>query len=268
MRDGEHFAAGLLLGRRHPFPQLDRVVAAQRRQRGERLDQAGLRAVAAEDDVAMQVVAARIRRPLVADERGESAGLVVRLGGLDGLLPGVSIGRGPRRGESLRHLVLAEAGDDVDRRLGPFAALDLVVPLASLRRGQQLRFAAHQLREEPHAVRVIGDDQEVERPRQLDRLAAVRSDLLAASEAVGILGRQAGAERAGIHREGGVQVRVAEERQRREIAPCVGRIVGLRREYLVELALVRRPDVRLLRRGRMRPDAPGDDGHPGQPGGC
>ena len=57
MRDGEHAAAGFLFVGVHPFPQVDGIVAAERRIEGERLDLAGLVAVVAEDDVAMQVVA-------------------------------------------------------------------------------------------------------------------------------------------------------------------------------------------------------------------
>ena len=49
-------------------------------------------AVVAEDDVAMQVVALAERGPLVADEGGEAARLVVVLGGGDGLLPRAAIG--------------------------------------------------------------------------------------------------------------------------------------------------------------------------------
>ncbi len=87
MRDGQHAAAGLLFVGVHPFPQLDRIVAAQRRIDGERLDLAGLVAVVAEDDVAMQVVAVGVRGPLVADEGGEAARIVVVLRGVDRLLP-------------------------------------------------------------------------------------------------------------------------------------------------------------------------------------
>ena len=57
VRDGQHAAAGLLFVGVHPFPQLDGIVAAQRRRAGDRLDLAGFVAVVAEDDVAMEVVA-------------------------------------------------------------------------------------------------------------------------------------------------------------------------------------------------------------------
>ena len=92
VRDGEHAAAGFLFVGVHPFPQVDGIGAAQRRDAGERLDLAGAVAVVAEDDVAMQVVALVERGPLVADEGGEAARLVVVLGGGDGLLPRAAIG--------------------------------------------------------------------------------------------------------------------------------------------------------------------------------
>ena len=95
VRDGQHAAAGLLLVGLHPFPQLDRIVAAVRRIHGERVDLARLVAVVAEDDVAMQVVAAGVRGPLVADEGGEAARLVEMLRGGDRLLPRAAIGRVP-----------------------------------------------------------------------------------------------------------------------------------------------------------------------------
>ena len=80
---GEHLAAGLFFVIGHPFPQVAGIVAAERRLGGEGLDQAGLRAVVAEDDVAVQVVAAGVRGPLVADEGGEMAGVVGLVGRLD-----------------------------------------------------------------------------------------------------------------------------------------------------------------------------------------
>ena len=211
----------------------------------------------AEDDVAMQVVAAGIRGPLVPDERGEATGIVVRLRRLDDLLPGVAIGSRARKREALRQLAPAEARDDVYRRLGALAAADLVIPPTALRCGQQIRVAAHQLREESDAVRVIGHDEKVERAGKLDRLTGVGSDLLASGEAVRVLGRQAGAERASVHGERRVQVRVAEQGQRREIAPRVGRIAGFRRKDLLEHRLVRGAHIAWLSGERGQREASG-----------
>jgi len=87
VRDGEHETAGFLFVGIHPFPEIDGVDAAQRRGAGHGFDQARLVAVVAEDDVAMQVVALAQRGPLVTDQRGEAPGLIVLLGGGDGLVP-------------------------------------------------------------------------------------------------------------------------------------------------------------------------------------
>ena len=61
----------------------------------------------------MQVVAARIRRPLVADKRRVMAGFVVFLGGPNGFFPGGTIGLAPRkRGQRFREFPLREGNDD------------------------------------------------------------------------------------------------------------------------------------------------------------
>ena len=183
VRDGEDVAAGLLLVRVHPLPELDRVVAAERRVDGERLDLARLVAVVAEDDVAVEVVAAGVRRPLVADEGGEAARVVVLLGRGDRLLPRAPVGaRAGEVHEVLRERPLREGDDDLDRRLGALAGLDHVVPLAARRVGEDLRLAREEVGEEAHVVRVIGDHEEVERARELHRLPARGGDLLAAGE--------------------------------------------------------------------------------------
>ena len=114
-------------------------------------------------------------------------------------------------------LALRKVADDFERGLGALARLDHVIPLAAHRVGEDLGLARDEIGEEAHVVRVIGDDEEIERARELRGLAARGHDLLAAREAIRVARIQAAAERAGIHREAGVQVRVAEERARREI---------------------------------------------------
>ncbi len=66
VRDRQHVAAGLVLELGHPPPEVRRIVAAERLHRRVRNDGAGLGRAVAEDDVAVQVVAARVRRPLVS----------------------------------------------------------------------------------------------------------------------------------------------------------------------------------------------------------
>src|SRR5215510_13146278 len=58
VRQSQHLATGLRFGLGHPLPQVARIVAAKRLLRGERFNQAGLRAVLTENDVAMQVIPA------------------------------------------------------------------------------------------------------------------------------------------------------------------------------------------------------------------
>src|SRR6185312_5791655 len=115
-----------------PFPEIARVRTAQRRQRGVGLDEAGLGSVVPPNDVAVQVVAAGVRGPLVADEGRKTARVIGLFRRLDGFTPGAAIGRRPRRRESLGHLPLAEAGDDIKGGLRALPGIDLVVPLAPL----------------------------------------------------------------------------------------------------------------------------------------
>ena len=77
VRDGEHLAAGLLGIGIEEFPQHRRVFAVEG---GERHDLVGLVLAVAEDHDAMQVVAAVVGRPLIADQRGKPPGLVVAFG--------------------------------------------------------------------------------------------------------------------------------------------------------------------------------------------
>src|SRR4030095_9269429 len=130
----------------------------------------------------------------------------------------------PGMWEPLRHSSLPETDDDIHRRIGAMTRLDLVIPLPALRCCQQLLITAHQLREEPKAVRVIRHDQEVERPRQLGRLTVRSGDLLAPCETISIPWSKSATEGARVHRKRSVQVRVAEERPCRKISARVGRV--------------------------------------------
>ena len=67
--DREDVAAGLVFIGLEDFPQILGVVAAERLDRRVRLDLPRLVGAVAEDDDAVQIVAARVRGPLVADER-------------------------------------------------------------------------------------------------------------------------------------------------------------------------------------------------------
>jgi hypothetical protein len=99
MGNGRHVAAGLFLIRGHPFPQVYRIVAAERLHGGVWLDLTGLGAIVTKNDISVQVIAAGIRGPLVADEGRKPTGIVRFFGRLDGFPPGPAIGRGAGDGE-------------------------------------------------------------------------------------------------------------------------------------------------------------------------
>ena len=191
----------------------------------------------------MKIVAASVRGPLIADESRETARFIGFFRRLDRFAPGAAIGRRPRRREALRHLPLAEAGDDIDGGLRALAGIDLVVPLPALRRRQQAGIAADQLREKAHAVRMVRYDQEIQRSRKFGALSAGSDDFLALGKTIGVLRAEPSAERARVHRERSVQVRVAEVRPRRKIAPRIWRVRRLGGKRLLGRLLVERADV-------------------------
>ena len=258
VRECEDLGAGLLFAHGHPFPQVAGIGAAERRLGGVRLDEAGLRAIVPEDDVPVQVVALVIRGPLIADERGEPARLVRLVRCLDRLLPRGAIGRGAGQRKSFRHLASAEAGDDVDRGLRAFAGIDLVIPFTALRCRQQPRVAADQLWKESESVGVISHDLEVEWPRKFHALSAGRHDLLAFRKTIRVLRPETATERACVHRERRVRVRVAEKRARGEIASRVRRVRRLRGKHLRGGFVVERADVGRLRERRGPEDGDGE----------
>ncbi len=102
----------------------------------------------------------------------------------------------------------------------------------------------NQLRKETETVRVIAHDDEIERARQLHALAARSRDLLALAKTIGVPRREPAAERARVHRERRVQVRVAEERARGKVPSRVRRIRWLGGKDFLRRRLVERADVR------------------------
>jgi hypothetical protein len=94
---------------------------------------------------------------------------------------------------------------------------------------------------------MIADDQEIERPRQLRPLSGGGPDFLATGEAIGGVRLHVRADGAGVERDGGVQVRVAEVRAGGKVASGIGRVPRLL-ECLRGGLLVELPQV--VRRGR------------------
>ena len=231
VRDCKDLSARLVFVGLQVFPEILRVVAADRANRRIRFDLPGLVAAVAHDHDAVQVVAGGVRGPLEADERGEPVRLVVGLRRLDRDFPGVAIGLGARkRGKRRRESVFRELVDDVGRdgHRCFSAFLDVVVPLLAGRIREIRGIAGEQLREEAHVVGVVGDHDEIERSRELHAHAVRGSDFLAAREPEGVGGSEAGAKGTGVHRGAGMHVGVAEERARRDIAPRMRRIALLR----------------------------------------
>ena len=86
----------------------------------ERLNLAGLVAIVAEDNVAMQIVAAGVRRPLIANERREMARIIGLFGCLDGFLPRAAIGACSGKGKQrLRKSALREGNDHLNAASAP-----------------------------------------------------------------------------------------------------------------------------------------------------
>ena len=100
---------------------------------------------------------------------------------------------------------------------------------------------------------MVGDDEKIERPRQLRRLTRRSRDLFTLGEAIGIARQQPCAEGAGVKRKRGVEMGVAEERPGREIAAGPGRIGALGGKDLLRRRLVERADVGSRERPRRGP---------------
>ena len=217
VRNGQHVAAG-------------QALAALAAQAGEEAIELRLLDVAdrqfrhrrvLEQDVAVQVVAAGRAGPFVADEGGEATGIgfvLIRRRGLADRLP-----RRPRRLAAAGAVGAAEAEAARRQAVGRLAVGDeegeaREVALDHARQrvvaGEVGTLADGQLAEQ---LGVIGDGGEVERAGEAQTagrpaVGEVRLDAerLAAREAVGVGGHGTGALGAGIERQRGVDVEIAE----------------------------------------------------------
>ena len=215
MRDREDIAAGLVLvGLEVPSTGPSGSSLPAGRDRGVRLDLAGLVGAVAEDDDAMQVVAAGVRGPLVADEGGETAGLVVGLGRLDVLLPGRAIGRRCRAarrapaGTCPWRSVSMTSVATLTRLLRRPSGSSRTSACRSGRRGTRDR-PANSFGKKPMLSEWSATTRKSSGRASLTLHAVRRGDLLAAREAEGLCRTEPRAEGAGIHRGAGVQVGVA-----------------------------------------------------------
>jgi hypothetical protein len=122
---------------------------------------------------------------------------------------------------------MREGDDNLYGGFAAFAGLDHVIPLTAGRIGQHFGFTGEEVRKETHVIGMIGDDEEIERARELHWLATRCRDFFAAGEAIGVARAEPRAERPSVHRKRGMQMRIAEERARWEVTTRVGRIRGL-----------------------------------------
>jgi hypothetical protein len=167
-------------------------------------------------------------------------------------MPGIAVGLGAGEiHQVFRKLVVREGHDDLQGGIGALAGLQHVVPPAARGVGQQIRTAREQVGEEAHVVRMVGDHQEVQWARELDRLSGGADDLLTSGEAVRVAGRQSRPERTRVHRKRGMQVRVAKERPGGEIPIDIGRVSRRLLDFGQVLLGGR---ARFGRQGRYRPD--------------
>ncbi len=203
MRDRQRPAASARLVGCQVGPECLGVVAVIGRER-QHLPRA-LRPVA-EDDVAVQVVAARARRPFEADEGGEDAGIVIALGIGDHRLPD----RGGHIGTADLVLAAAIAVDPFDEGVIAVALPHHLGPAAAGLALQHQRIAAQEIVREADILGMIRNHHEIERPQQLEGPCSLALDHLAARDPVGLVRPERRARHARIRRPRGVQVGVAE----------------------------------------------------------
>ena len=235
VRQGEHLPAGLGLVVGQPLVEVERIGGADRRLRRQRHHLPGAVAVVAKDDVAVQVVALRHGGPFETDEGREAAGVVEAFGRVDDLVP--DRGVDGRAGavvldDLLGQGELREVGDQVQCRCrGSVAALpEPFGPRLALRDADDVGGALLQVRRETHQVGMIGDDDPVERPAQLERQPGGGDHFFAPGRAVGLFQAQRVAEQPGIGRKTGVQMRVAPEHVAGKRTLGIGRVALARIE--------------------------------------
>jgi len=82
--------------------------------------------------------------------------------------------------------------------------------------------AGAQVRKEAHVVGVVGNHEEIERPRQARRRPVGRDDFITSSETIPIVEAEPVSERAGVHRDVGVQMGVTPKWPARKTTLRVG----------------------------------------------
>ena len=140
VRQRQNFAAGFFFRRSHPFPEIARIIGAQRRITGQWFDQPRAVAVFAKDDVSMKVVAAGVRAPLETNESRKPAGLVRIVRCLDRFAPGAPVRWRTRQiHQLLREGTLGKRHDHFNGRFPALARLNHVIPPAPRRIAEYFR---------------------------------------------------------------------------------------------------------------------------------
>ena len=99
---------------------------------------------------------------------------------------------------------MRELGDELERHPDTLASHDSVVPILTRRVLENESLACEKIGEKAHVVRVIRNDEKVERPRQLHFQPCRGSDLFAARELIGRVEAETISESTRIHRQTGV----------------------------------------------------------------
>ena len=121
-------------------------------------------------------------------------------------------------------LALREHADQLQRYADAFAPLDALVPIPADRIREDVLLAGTQVRKEAHVVRVIGDHQKIERTGQARGRAVARDDFVTSRKAIAFIESESVSKRPCVHRDIGVQVRIAPVRTTGKAALRVGRV--------------------------------------------
>ena len=246
MGDGQHTPTGLFLVGRHEGPE---ILSVFRIEGGERKDLVRQGFVIPEDHDTVEVAAAGLAGPLVADQAGEGAGVVVALGHRVVHLP--DIGHvGVVGDQGLRSL-----GHPLDKQIEGFPALarlEQVVEFLTQRRLEQFRVGGLEALGEAKVLGMVGHHQEIKWALQSRLLAGVAGDGLTAGKAIGLVQAQLGAGQTGIRRQGRVQVGVT------EIGTVAAHALGLRTGACRCRGLAAEPRPRIIAAGGQSREQ-GDD---------
>ena len=201
--NGQHPAARAALVVVHVAPQVGGIVAVELRV-GLHLRDA--RKTVSKNQVAVDVVSPRHRRPFVADQRGETAGVIGGVGGSQRAMPYAGLKGG-------RCWVAVLFGVKACHELIEYGlrvvGIDVTAPAFAECGGHERRLLLVDAREHAHVLRVVGHHQKVQGAAQTV-FTAVDAHGFALRETIGILGtEQRVPQKVSIWRAAGMHVGVA-----------------------------------------------------------